>query len=138
MTTTFECAKVGDSVWSAMHEKWGIISEIKDEGVYCIVCYIPEAGEMSFTKDGRYTELSVMQVLFWDEVPRIVAPEKKIKLSIDDLIEVKMCCSGAWVKRYATGKVKDGKVYCWANGATSHTAEGLSIPWDVFRLPITN
>lgn len=41
--------------------------------------------------------------------------------------------SGKWYKRYFAG-YKNGKIYVWANGATSYSAEGRTTEWDEVKL----
>jgi hypothetical protein len=76
MTTTFETAEIGDSVFSHTFG-WGEIIDVDDSEIYPIlVKFHSDPGETRyFTFEGYHYKDTMLQSLFWDEVT-IEAPKK--------------------------------------------------------------
>lgn len=55
------------------------------------------------------------------------------KVKVNTPILVKDHYEERWTKRYFA-KYSDGRVYAWADGKTSWTADGYMIDWDCAKL----
>lgn len=55
------------------------------------------------------------------------------KVEIDTLILVRDCYNEVWLKRYFA-KYENGKVYAWADGATSWSSDDITCGWKYAKL----
>lgn len=121
--TTLHNAKPGDRIYSMVHDRFLTVKTIERRSARYFIIF--EGGE-SCTMDGCHYNDKGMQTYFWDK-PEVVAPVKSVYVPENDvlvevLVEVRNA-DGVWVKRYSTGRVIDGMLWCWNNGRTSLTAE---------------
>ena len=117
MTTTFESAKVGDRVYSLVHDKFFVITRIDTE---CMLQMTITDGmtHRYFDHNGSHGH-ATPQLYFWD-MPTIIAPEQPLPAPpVDTLVE-----ANATYKRYSAGRLSPaGWLACWHDGTTSHTAD---------------
>ena len=128
--TTFEDAKVGDSVWRLDYGKWVTIDGVIKTDIYPIKIRTDH-----FTMDGVQQGGGNWRVLFWDEV-KIVPPSKPLpKLEVDtkvlvwDSVKVKL-------HRHFSHFEKNGKIVTFAEGRTSWSQGDKSVvDWEYWELP---
>lgn len=131
MTTTFENAKVGDRVYSLVHDKFFVITRIDTE---CMLQMTITDGmtHRYFDYNGSHGH-ATPQLYFWDN-PTIIAPERPQQApAVDTLVEVRDGYE-SWIKRYSAGSFDNGRLVCWAIGCTSHTANNDTLAWKEWRL----
>ena len=125
--TTFEAAKVGDSVWCLYFEEWSTITDINMECKYPI-----QTDLNSYTIDGRMN-IKRGRTLFWDEVT-ITTPEKPLpKLEVDTKVLVWDNIGRDILKRYFSHFDKDGTINVFANGTTSWNYK-VTVPYSYWEL----
>ena len=117
MTTTFETAAVGDTVWDVEHG-WGTVRAIHPDTPWPVRVKF-ERSTKSYTWDGR-DDLHEPRTLYWDE---LVIPTKPLpKLKVDTLVRV-------WDKDRSLAKLRyfshfEGtKIFTYCHGATSVTTD---------------
>ena len=130
MTTTFECAKVGDKVWES-RKGWGVVNEVGYSSDYPLLVDFADDCE-SYTLDGYYYKDDVNPSLFWDEIV-IEAPPKPITdLPVDTKVLVWLDGSRDKYRRHFS-HFENGGCHTFSGGHTSWT--GLTTTaWDNWEL----
>lgn len=131
---------VGDKVWSAING-WGVVERLatsKNCPLPMLVLFDNNVIE-SFNSDGKYYNTSPVPVLFHDEVKDWPNPPKPFdwnKVPVDTPVLVRYTDYGKWVRRHFA-KFEDGLYYCYNDGKTSFTGNGIT-GWDYCTLEINH
>ena len=128
--TTFEDAKVGDSVWRLDYGKWVTIDGVIKTDIYPIKIRTDH-----FTMDGVQQGGGNWRVLFWDEIV-ITPPEKPLpKLEVDTKVLVRDTLSSEPLRRYFSHFEKNGQIATFAEGVTSWSVHDKpTIVWNFWEL----
>ena len=126
--TTFEDAKVGDSVWRLDYGKWVTIDGVIKTDIYPIKIRTDH-----FTMDGVQQGGGNWRVLFWDEII-ITPPEKPLpKLEVDTKVLVWDNSNCIKRKGHFSHFDEKGKMHVFAGGTTSWSHKEI-IPYNYWEL----
>lgn len=128
--------KLGDKVFDYLRQGWGTVFEVQgEESLYPIEVQFANLDTENYTVDGCMYRSSKAPVLFFDEVPLIVPPERPLpQLPVDTKVIVwKNTAVPEKYSRYFSHFTSDGKAVCFINGATSWS-EKKTVTWDNWEL----
>ena len=130
---TFTDAKAGDPVWS-LTEGWGVVIERSSPHTRYPLTVQFENGTHSYTLWGRFRTSDLNPTLFWDEV-KIETPEKPLPdLEVDTKVMV-WKDRGLRTNRHFSHFDHRGVMHTFADGRTSFTGSGSTVPWTNWELP---
>ena len=126
-------AVTGDRVWHTDFG-WGVVLRTDMIGGRPIIVEFSQNREL-FSIDGKLSEYSKYQTLFWDEI-KFEIPKKPLPdLKVDTKVLVWDMRGDAKVRRHLKEINKDGYAVCYEKGATSwSTTTFLTSSWENWEL----
>lgn len=129
-TTTFESVQIGDAVWDIQHG-WGTVYAVIPNDDFPIKISF-DSFEESYSYSGQawawIGSSTLSQTLFWGEVV-IEAPVKPLPVLEVDTKVVVWRDGGHRSNRHFSHFDHRGVIHTFADGRTSFTGSGSTVPW---------
>jgi hypothetical protein len=126
-------AEIGDRVWSVL-SGWGTLVRIDEGEDYPFVVKYSDCSCRKYDEYGKRLNNDLNPELYWSEI-KFETPKKSLPdLEKDTRVIVWNGFLNDEHNAYFSHFDEDGRIHCFAYGATSWSSTGVIADWDYWRL----